>query len=66
MTEEYKEKRPWWGLARWQGVGVMIVGVAMLFNPVTAPLAKEVFFVGVGWTTGGGASKIARKAFSGK
>jgi len=62
MADDPKQdNRPWWALARVQGLVVMAAGIAMLFNPVTAPHAGTVIAVGAGWATGGTASKLARK-----
>lgn len=57
---EYTEKRPWYALTRVQGVGLMIIGVAMLFHPATKPHAGTVIAVGAGWAGGGTNAKLTR------
>lgn len=67
MADEKTEgKRPWWGLARIQGVLLMAAGIAMLFHPVTAPYAGTVITTGAGWAAGGTVSAVARKIFNSK
>lgn len=56
-----QEKRPWWAVTRIQGIIIMIAGVAMLTNPITAPHAGAVIAVGAGWAGGGANAKISRK-----
>lgn len=60
MVDEKKDKRPWYLISRVQGAGLFIIGVAMLFNPTTAPIAKEVALAGLGWLLGGTNAKITR------
>lgn len=62
MVDEKEEKRPWWAVKRIQGLGIMTVGIAMLFFPVTAPVAGTVIAVGAGWT---GAGAVAAKVSGG-
>jgi len=68
MADEKKaeDKRPWWALARIQGVALMAVGVGMLFHPVTAPVAGQFIAVGAGWAGGGAASAKLREIFKAK
>lgn len=56
-----KDKRRWYGKARYQGLGLMAIGFALLSNPVTAPFAGSVITVGTGWASGGAVSKAVRK-----
>lgn len=59
MPEEpKKDTRPWWELARVQGVGIMVIGFGMLAFHV--PYAGKVIEVGAGWALGGSASAYAR------
>ena len=58
--------RPLWAVTRRQGVGIMLVGIAMLFVPATAPHAGQVIAVGAGWALGGANANEMRKIFMGK
>ena len=68
MADEKKteDKRPWWALARVQGVALMAVGIGMLFHPVTAPVAGQVILVGAGWAGAGTTSAKLRDIFKAK
>lgn len=60
MPDEKEDKRPWYKKTRIQGLGIMIVGIALLCNPVTAPAAPYVLSLGAGWASGGVNAKLTR------
>lgn len=66
MAEEKKDTRPWWAYTRIQGIIIMAAGIAMLFIPVTNPVAGTVIAVGAGWAGGGLNANVARKKYIGK
>jgi uncharacterized membrane protein HdeD (DUF308 family) len=67
MPDEKKpDARPWWMTARFHGLIIMFTGIAMLFNPITAPVASTVITVGAGWATAGTVSKITRDKYAEK
>jgi len=55
------EKRPWWQVTRVQGLFIAAGGIAMLFNPLTAPYAGQVIAIGLGWVAGGVNANETRK-----
>lgn len=65
MAEPVEDKRFFLFKARYQGLLLMGLGIAMLPFPLTAPYAGTVITVGAGWATGGAASKLARNKTNG-
>ncbi len=67
MPDEKKEekvgKRPWYMTTRFHGFVIMMVGVGMLFSPVTAPVAPTIVTAGAAWFTGGVEAALTRKAY---
>ncbi len=61
MANEKVDSRPWYAVTRIQGLGIMAAGIAMLFFPVTNPVAVTVIAVGAGWAGGGTNAKLTRK-----
>ncbi len=66
MADNTEKTRPWWAVTRIQGLIIMAAGIAMLFIPVTNPVAGTVIAVGAGWAGGGTNANETRKIFSGK
>lgn len=60
MPESEEKPRHWYEIKRVQGMAIMVAGIAMLFNPITAPHAGTVIAVGAGWTGVGVAAKLTR------
>ncbi len=58
MADEPKKK--WYEHDRLQGTAVALLGVAMLFHPVTAPVAKEFIIAGIGWAVAGAKNAVVR------
>ncbi len=53
-------EKSWYEHDRVQGVGIALIGVAMLFHPITAPVAKEFIIAGLGWAVAGAKNAALR------
>jgi hypothetical protein len=63
--KQEEKKSHWWQHDRIQGVGIMLLGIGMLFSPLTNPYAGSVIAAGVGWMTAGAKNAVVRKAKNG-
>ena len=63
---EEKKKLKWYRLKEVQGLGLMVAGMAMFFNPVLALSAPYFLSVGVGWAGAGLTHRVNGKPQNGK
>jgi len=54
-------EKKWYQHDRVQGLGIMVLGVAMLFNPVTHPAGIVFITFGAGWGSAGAKNAIVRQ-----
>jgi hypothetical protein len=60
-TEKKEDEKHWWEHDRVQGLGIMLLGIGMLFTPLTNPYAGSVIAAGVGWMTAGAKNAVVKK-----
>jgi len=53
-------EKKWYEHDRLQGLTIAAAGVAMLFHPITNPVAKEFIIAGLGWAIAGAKNAAVR------